>query len=832
MTPETSAPKDISPPALLERLGIRDVRRGFFSRQPADSWEMGLVSGNGTLGALVLGQPRDETIILGRAGLFMPVDQPRDPVDTASHLAEIRGMFARGEYQRAADFVVELGAKEGYPHWVWTDPLIAGFDLKVTMAGSGEVRDYARGVDFTTGVAAVTFVDDDGPVLRRLFVSRPAMVVALSITRPGRSVSCDLRLAQRSIDEPDPEKRAKAEQAVREGIETVSVGATPNGLTYRSSFRRRWEGSLPGYEGVARVVLRGGTATVNDGAIQVRDAEEVLVLIRIAPSNNFAVSNIATMEAALAQIEPSFDALLAAHARVHGEVMNRVHIDLGGTANNEHALPSEDLLARAAVGHVPAALIEKQFHAARYVTYSASGELFPTLQGIWNGSWTPPWSSDFTHNGNVPTAIAAMLSTNMAECLQPYFRYLGSQLDDYRLNARRHYGCRGIFLPSRTSSHGLDVHFGSRWCMTFWTAGAGWAAHTFYDYFLYTGDRAFLERVALPFMNEAAAFYEDFMTLGPDGKYVFNPSYSPENSPPGSEAQGSVNATMDMAVARELFGNLIAATRALGPDVVGSDAAGDIKRWETIVSRLPDYQINEDGAVKEWMHPDLADNHDHRHVSHLYALFDGLPADIESRPELQAAFLRAAERRMEIRRRDGGGVMGFGLAQLGLAAASLRQPAMCGEIVDWLACKYLAPVAGHDPRSRRVVQRRSVRRISRVRCKNADRFARRPSGGVASVATGMANRHRRRAAGSRTGDGRTSFVGSRHGPAAAVVDRGAEARFFFFPRGGEHLPNPPKIGKIDPQGGAPNFVVRARARFPGGPLFVGERPARPTTPGP
>lgn len=699
MAPQNSAPKHISPPALLEPLGIRDVRRGFFTRQPADSWEFGLVSGNGTLGALVLGQPRDETIILGRAGLFMPIDQPRDPVDTASHLAEIRGMLDRGEYQHAADFVVELGAKEGYPHWVWTDPLIAGFDLKVTMAGSGKVRDYARGVDFTTGVAAVTFVDDDGPALRRLFVSRPAMVVALSITRPRRSVACDLRLAQRSIDEPDPEKRAKAEQAVREGIETVSVGATPNSLTYRSSFRRHWEGSLPGYEGVARVVLRGGTATVNDGVIHVRDAEEVLVLIRIAPSGNFAVSNTATMEAALAHIEPSFDTLLAAHARVHGEVMNRVHIDLGGHAQNEHALPSEDLLARAAVGHVPAALIEKQFHAARYVTYSASGELFPTLQGIWNGSWTPPWSSDFTHNGNVPTAIAAMLSTNMAECLLPYFRYLGSQLDDYRLNARRHYGCRGIFLPSRTSRHGLDVHFGSRWCMTFWTAGAGWAAHTFYDYFLYTGDRAFLERVALPFMREAAAFYEDFMTLGPDGKYFFSPSYSPENSPPGSEAQGSVNATMDMAVARELFGNLIAATRALETGVVDPDAAGDIKRWETIVSTLPDYQINEDGAVKEWLHPDLADNHDHRHVSHLYALFDGLPADIESRPDLRAAFLRAAERRMEIRRRDGGGVMGFGLAQLGLAAASLRQPTMCGEIIDWLACKYWRPslVTTHDP---------------------------------------------------------------------------------------------------------------------------------------
>jgi alpha-L-fucosidase 2 len=686
---------------LAERLGIRDLRRGFVSLTPGDSWEMGLVSGNGCLGALVLGQPRDETIILSRAGLFMPVDAPRAPVDTASHLAEIRAMLARGEYQGAADFVVELGAREGYPGWVWTDPLIAAFDLKLTIAGTGELRDYARGVDFSTGVAAVAYVDDQGPVLRQLFVSRPANVVVLSIKRESGKrqsgnrqsglLDCDLHLAQRSIDDLNPEDRAKAERAIRDGIESVEIGAGPSGLTYRSGFRRRWEHSLQGYEGVARVVAIGGTATFEGGVIRVRDADEVVVLVRIVLSHDFSASQVPTLERELAAIHPSFEALLDAHARVHGEVMNRVHLDLGGA---EHAVPTEDLLRRADVGHVSPTLIEKEFQAARYVTYSASGDLFPTLQGIWNGSWTPPWSSDFTHNGNVPTAIAAMLSTNMAECLQPYFRYLGSQLDDYRQNARRHYDCRGIFLPSRTSSHGLDVHFGSRWCMTFWTAGAGWAAHTFYDTFLYTGDRAFLERVALPFMKEAAAFYEDFMTIGPDGKYVFSPSYSPENSPPGSDAQASVNATMDMAVARELFGNLIAAYGALG-----LDHHDDTNRWRAVLARLPDYQVNDDGAVKEWLHPDLADNHDHRHVSHLYALFDGLPTDIEARPELRAAFLRAAERRMEIRRRDGGGVMGFGLAQLGLCAASLRHGEICGEIIDWLASKYWRPsmVTTHDP---------------------------------------------------------------------------------------------------------------------------------------
>jgi trehalose/maltose hydrolase-like predicted phosphorylase len=47
--------------------------------------------------------------------------------------------------------------------------------------------------------------------------------------------------------------------------------------------------------------------------------------------------------------------------------------------------------------------------------------------------------------------------------------------------------------------------------MTFWTAGAGWVSQFFYEYYLYTGDKDFLAKRALPFMKEAALFYEDFL---------------------------------------------------------------------------------------------------------------------------------------------------------------------------------------------------------------------------------------------------------------------------------------------------------------------------------
>jgi hypothetical protein len=53
------------------------------------------------------------------------------------------------------------------------------------------------------------------------------------------------------------------------------------------------------------------------------------------------------------------------------------------------------------------ALLEKEFDAGRYNIISSTSDLPPTLQGVWTGTYSPPWSSDFTHNGNVPSRSPA-----------------------------------------------------------------------------------------------------------------------------------------------------------------------------------------------------------------------------------------------------------------------------------------------------------------------------------------------------------------------------------------------------------------------------------------
>jgi len=660
---------------------IASPERGFVSSQPGRSWEEALISGNGRHGAMVYGQPLDETIVLNHARLYLPLHPPIPPPDTGSHLAEIRELMAKGEYQRAADLVVTISEREGYDVKRWTDPFIPAFDLKVQMRSQGEPQNYARSVDFQTGIASVRWEDARGLFQRRLFVSRTEDLVVLSITGPGKGrVTCDLALAQRPVA---GQGGWGPEWQFTNGIKNVSIVANGAWLTYRSQFKREWPGSLQGYEGVARVVNCGGTLKADGKHIQVADADEVLVLLRVSPLADYSRSQLPALKRELAKLKPDFEWLLARHSKVHGQIFSRVRLDLGGAS--DRGLTSEELIAKSRVGATLPALLEKEFDAARYAVLSSSGELFPNLQGIWNGTWGPPWSADFTQNGNVQSAIAANLSANLAECLLPYFAYSEARVPDYRENARSLFGCRGIHVASRTSTHGLNNHFDGTWPMTFWTAGAGWSAHFFYDYYLYTGDREFLRKRALPFMKEAALFYEDFLIEGPDGKYLFSPSYSPENNPGNNPSQACINATMDVSVAKELLRNCIAACRSLGTD------ADKIRRWESMVAKMPAYQTNADGALKEWTTPLLNDNYAHRHCSHLYALFDGLPEEIATNQPLRKAFKTAVDKRVDFRRQNANGEMAFGAVQIGLAASSLGEAETCREVVDWLANLYWTP---------------------------------------------------------------------------------------------------------------------------------------------
>ncbi|UCF16297.1 MAG: hypothetical protein JSW59_02335, partial [Phycisphaerales bacterium] len=107
----------------------------------------------------------------------------------------------------------------------------------------------------------------------------------------------------------------------------------------------------------------------------------------------------------------------------------------------------------------------------------------------------------------------------------------------------------------------------------------------------------------------------------------------------------------------------------------------------TMLKKMPPYMISEDGVLKEWLTPKLEDNLRHRHSSQLYPLFDGMPEEIAKDPELQTAFRRIIEIKLE-KHWKRSGFMSFGLVQLGQAATSLGESELAYECLKHLVNRF------------------------------------------------------------------------------------------------------------------------------------------------
>ncbi|MEI9960588.1 MAG: hypothetical protein WDM76_05470 [Limisphaerales bacterium] len=175
----------------------------------------------------------------------------------------------------------------------------------------------------------------------------------------------------------------------------------------------------------------------------------------------------------LSVIQTDYDSLLTAHVKIHGEMFNRVQLDLGGGA--DRGLTTDELLARAAKEKkLSPVLMEKIYDACRYVILCSSGDLPPNLQGIWNGSWNPPWHSDYSADANLQLAMDSMCSANMPELMNGFFDLVEAGLPSWREGARELAGCRGILYPARMQDQGTYFQQNHDWQWFNQVSIAGW----------------------------------------------------------------------------------------------------------------------------------------------------------------------------------------------------------------------------------------------------------------------------------------------------------------------------------------------------------------------
>jgi alpha-L-fucosidase 2 len=171
-----------------------------------------------------------------------------------------------------------------------------------------------------------------------------------------------------------------------------------------------------------------------------------------------------------------------------------------------------------------------------------------------------------------------------------------------------------------------------------WPMGGAWLCQHLWWRYEFGGDRNFLANRAYPVMKEAAQFFVDFLIADPrrpatNTWLVTNPSYSPEHG------DNCAAPTMDIALLRSLFGNVIRASETLGVD---GEFRTNIMRLR---AALPPFQIGKYGQLQEWTEDIDHEFDQHRHLSHLVGLFPGEEITPSATPELFAAAKKSLDGR-------------------------------------------------------------------------------------------------------------------------------------------------------------------------------------------
>ena len=626
--------------------------------RPAERWTEALPVGNGRLGAMVFGGVGSEHLQLNEATLWSGGPSDWNNPGAREVLPQVRAAIFAGDYVKAT----ELSKKMQGPYNQSYQPL---GDLRLRFSGDaggeggGDTASYERSLDLDRAIATVRYRVGAATFTREVFSSFPdqVIVVRLVCDQPGRigftaSLDSPLRYAVQTDGGTSLVLHGRAPAHVDPSyLQTKDPvryddGANPEGM--RFDLR-------------VRVLAQGGTVTRGGSTLAVANADAVTLLLSAGTS--FAGSDKspgrdgrdATAEA-LRPLERAqatvYEALVAHHVADHQGLFRRVALDLGSSVGAAE-LTTDARLERFVNGAPDPGLATLLYQYGRYLLIASSrpGGLPANLQGIWNDSLRPPWSSNWTLNINTEMNYWPAEVANLAECHEPLLDFIDRLAANGRRTAQVNYGARGW-----VAHHNADVwaqtapvgNFGAgdpMWAN--WSMSGAWLSTHLWEHYAFGRDETFLRERAWPVMKAAAEFGLDWLIDDGHGHLVTAPSTSPEinfHTPDGREASVSMASTMDMSILWELFTDCIEASRILGiePDLRA--------RIEAARGRLYPLKIGARGQLQEWSQDFTETDVHHRHSSHLFGVYPGRRIT-RATPSLWAA----ARRALEIRGDDGTG---------------------------------------------------------------------------------------------------------------------------------------------------------------------------------
>lgn len=614
--------------------------KGFYLTHEAKSWEQGLPVGNGQQGAVLLGGVQQERIVLNEESLWYGGKRERAVEAGKEKLEKVRELLEKGEASKAQTLCGRWFV--GNPRY--TNPYHPAAEAILNFEPFGKVKEYFRGIDLEKGEAGVKICFDNCKTVREIFSSVKYQVTALRMeTDKEQGMSFSLGLNRRPFEE----------NAEVEDREISLNGHSGDGVCYDVR---------------CRVGKTDGRVCVEGGYLLVERASYVEIFFCVRTDYEDKKSLDACGRLLKAAAKAGFEEIKKAHIEEYGRLYNNMRLEIEG-AEELAQIPADEFLKRCEEPKVQGYLTWLMFSYARYLLISSSyGCALPAnLQGIWNGSFTPPWESGYTININLQMNYWMADRAGLGVCYESFFNLIEKMLPNGRKTAKKVYACRGFVAHHNTNLWG-DTDITGLWLPAFlWPMGGAWMANQLYHHSEFKENPKEIRERVLPVMKECILFFYDYLYRKSDKMWISGPTVSPENTYrllDGQEASVAMGVAMDHQIIRELAENYLEGCRRYN---TGSPEYETEKMAQEILEHLPPTKIGKSGRILEWQEEYEEVEKGHRHISHLYGLHPGREIS-EDTP----ALFEAAKRTLEYRLEHGGGHTGWSKAWIMCFYARLK----------------------------------------------------------------------------------------------------------------------------------------------------------------
>lgn len=585
---------------------------------PANTWEEALPLGNGTLGAMTYGKLGEDRIRLNLDTLWSGYGKEKRNIEDKPDWKFIRKNLKEKHYTEAENYIKDMVLGD------WTESYMPAGDLILRSENEQEIHKYYRELELNTALQTTSFENSSVKIKKEIFVSIDKSFLAVHMQADKPEITVQL-----TIESPLHYQFYDTTQMNQIGIEGQAPSyAAPNYYTCEEPIQYEKEKGIKFALQICSFCTEGRMQK-KQNTIIIEKAKEIIIYLVGKTDYEMPKIDLKKQCAEMLNdiIKTDYWTLKEKHQKAFASYFNRIEFQLEGEEEEQERTTKEKLETFQEKEDLELAAL--LFHYGRYLLISSSkpGTQCANLQGIWNASMRPPWSSNYTVNINTEMNYWMAESCNLSEFHEPLIALIKKIAVKGKETAENLYGLSGwaahhnVDIWEHTTPVGKLAEQENSCVYGMWMMSSGWLCRHLWEHYLYTQDKEFLKDVAFPLIKGAVEFYAEYLTSY-DGYLVTMPSTSPENLFLGEDGKPhavTIASTMDISILKDLF--------TYYQKICDILEVQDIYGIKEKLEQLPPWKIGKHGQLQEWYEDYEEADIQHRHISHLYGLY---PADLIS----------------------------------------------------------------------------------------------------------------------------------------------------------------------------------------------------------